>query len=168
MAKKILVAYASRCGSTGEVAETVGKELCAVGAAVDVKRVQDIRSIGGYDAVVLGAPARMGKLIPEAVKFARRNRDALQKIPTAYFAVGATLKEDTAENREAMYAYLKPLREIKTPAAEEVFGGAVIHSTLSPLLRFVAERDTSGALAEGDFRNWDAIRAWAGSLASVL
>ena len=168
MGKKILVAYASRAGSTAEVAEEVGRVLRESGAEVDVRSCKAVKDTRGYDAVVIGTAVRMGKLLPEAVKFTNKYCAALEKVPTAYFTLGLAMKEDTPENRETAYGYLKPLEEIHEAFDKEVFGGTVDHSKLSPLLRFAAKRDKEGILAEGDYRNWDAIREWAASLAEKL
>ncbi len=168
MSKKILVAYASRAGSTAEVAEEVGRVLRELGADVDVQPCKAVKNVASYDAVVIGTAVRMGKLLPEAVKFTNQYCDALEKVPTAYFTLGLAMKEDTPENRETAYGYLKPLEEIHMPFDKEVFGGAIDHSKLSPILRFMAKRDKEGILAEGDYRNWEEIRSWAASLAEKL
>ena len=55
---KILVAYASRAGSTGGVAEAIGKTLADGGMSVDVRRMNDIREITPYGAVVAGSAIR--------------------------------------------------------------------------------------------------------------
>jgi hypothetical protein len=50
---KVLISYASQCGSTGEVAQAVGEVLCAAGAEADVRRVEDVIDVSGYRAVVV-------------------------------------------------------------------------------------------------------------------
>jgi menaquinone-dependent protoporphyrinogen oxidase len=166
--EKILVAYASKCGSTGEVAEAIGQALCHQGATVDVRRVQEVENLAGYGAVVLGSAIRMGKPLSEAVKFARKHQVALDEIPTAYFIACAAMKEDTPESRAEASAYLDSLRGIVAPVGVGLFGGKVDHSKLSPLLRFAVSRDASGQMAEGDWRDWQAIDAWAVALRPVL
>ena len=77
MGNKILIAYASACGSTGEVAEAIGQELCSAGAAVDVRLAKRVSDLGPYRAVVVGSAIRMGRWLPEAVKFVETHREAL-------------------------------------------------------------------------------------------
>lgn len=165
---RILVAYASKCGSTGEVAEAVGQALCRAGAAVQVRRVQDVKDLDGYDAVILGSAVRMGKPLSEVIKFARKHRTALREVPTACFVACAAMKEDTAENRAEASTYLAPLREFISPVGEGLFGGKLDHNKLSPLLRLAASKDTSGQMAEGDWRDWQAIDTWAVGLGPAL
>jgi menaquinone-dependent protoporphyrinogen oxidase len=169
MENRILVAYASKCGSTGEVAAAVGKVLCEAGAAVDVKRVQEVGNLSGYSAAVLGTAIRMGKPLSEMTDFAKKNRSALAALPVACFHVGMSMREDTAANRETAQQSLAPLlQEIPDPAGVGLFGGKVDYSKLSPIFRWMFSQDKSGAMAEGDWRDWDAIAAWARSLAPLL
>lgn len=81
----------------------------------------------------------------------------------------ATLREDTPENRSEVAAYMDPLRE-EVPQVQPVdvgiFAGRVDPSKLSLLYRTMIKLMGDGA--EGDFRDWEAIRAWAASLAPQL
>ena len=59
MSDKILVTYATRYGSTQEVAEKVAATLRESGLAVDVQPAKQVRTLDGYRAVVVGAPLYM-------------------------------------------------------------------------------------------------------------
>jgi menaquinone-dependent protoporphyrinogen oxidase len=168
MVNRILVAYATKCGSTAEIATAIGKLLSSAGAEVDVRRVQDVKDVKGYQAVVIGSATRMEKILPEAIDFANRHRRVLQQIPTAYFTVGVTMVEDTAENRAKAAGYLEPLCQIKRPASLGLFAGKVDHARLDPFTRFALSWVKEGPLAGGDFRNWDAINAWAQGLVPLM
>ncbi len=165
---RILVAYASKCGSTGEVAAAVGQVLCAAGAEVDVLRAQQVKDLSPYSAVVLGSAARMGRLLPEARAFAARYSAALSRLPTAYFFVGITMNHDTPENREKAAVCMEPLRQVKEPVSMGFFGGKVDPATLEPVWRFATRWIKEGDMAPGDHRDFQAIRAWAGELMPLL
>jgi flavorubredoxin len=60
MGASLLIAYATRYGATGEVAEVIGARLAELGHSVDVREVAQVGSLDGYSAVVLGTPARGG------------------------------------------------------------------------------------------------------------
>jgi len=162
---KILVAYASRAGSTGEVAEAIGQVLCEAGAAVDVRLAKEVTDLSPYRAVVVGSGIRVGKWLPEAVEFVERHREALSRMPVAYFLVCLTLKEDTEENRRTVAAYLDPVRDLVQPVDVGLFAGVMDYNKLPFIFRLMMKAMKS---PEGDFRNWETIRAWAGQVHTSL
>jgi menaquinone-dependent protoporphyrinogen oxidase len=165
MMNKILVTYATRAGSTVEVAATVAEELRAEGATVDVLPIKIVRDVNGYDAVVVGSAIRMGQWLPEAVQFVKTHRSTLAGIPTAYFLVSGFLREDTPEMRQKVLAFLDPVREILEPISIGLFAGKIDFSKLSWLDRTIAKAVGS---PEGDWRDWEAIRNWARELQPTL
>jgi menaquinone-dependent protoporphyrinogen oxidase len=158
---KILVAYATKAGSTTEVAEYIGTVLRESGADVDVRPVKSVKDLSPYRAVILGSATRMAKMLPEVVNFAQKFHKDLDQKPAAYFTVCMTMKADTPENRATVTGYFKPLRDIHEPISLGLFAGKVDLSKLNPVFRFMFSHDKSGAITEGDWRDWDAIRAWA-------
>jgi menaquinone-dependent protoporphyrinogen oxidase len=162
---KILVAYASKAGSTGEVAEAIGQVLNAKGMAADVLQVKHVTDLSGYQAFVIGSAIRMGRWLPEAVQFVEKNRVVLGRVPTAYFLVSGFLREDTPEMRSQVLAFVDPVRKILEPKSIGLFAGKMDYSKISWLDRTIAQAVRS---VEGDWRNWDAIRGWAGELATRL
>ena len=61
MTASVLVAYATRYGSTQEVAEAVATMLRVRGLEVDIQPMREVRTLEGYRAVVLGTPLYMGR-----------------------------------------------------------------------------------------------------------
>jgi menaquinone-dependent protoporphyrinogen oxidase len=165
---RILIAYGTRCGSTGGVAEAIGQALSAGGAAVDLRLVKDVNDLSPYQAVIVGSAIRMGKWLPEAVEFVKTHQDRLSQLPVAYFVVCMTMKDDTAENRRKASGYLDPVRkqfsQVK-PVDIGLFAGAVDYKKLSFAYSLILK--VKGA-PEGDFRNWEAIRAWAAAVSPLL
>ena len=159
--KKFLVAYASKYGSTGGVADAIGKALCSKGATVDVLLMKNAVNLSSYQGVIVGSAIYMGKWLPEAVDFVKKNVEVLRQIPVAYFLVCMTLCKPTEENRAKVLAYLDPVLkaqgEIK-PVAIGAFAGALDYNNLSWLNKKILK---SKGTQEGDFRDWKAIRTWA-------
>ncbi|WAC05065.1 MAG: flavodoxin domain-containing protein [Methanoregula sp.] len=165
MAGRILVAYATRKGSTAGIAQAVGKELQSAGYSVDVTEMKTVTNVSGYNAVVIGAPLYMGSIVKDAGTFVGRYRDQLVKIPVAAFAVGvAPVSKDTQkieDSIKALHASLAPL----LPMASTVFAGKLDPANLS----FVQRMMTGFVKAPvGDFRDWSAISAWAKGLPEKL
>jgi menaquinone-dependent protoporphyrinogen oxidase len=157
-AKKVLVAYASKAGSTGEVAAAIAEVLKSKGLGVDVKRISHVNDLSGYEGVILGSCIRIGAWLPEAVDFVKKHQTELGKMKTAFFTVSGTLREDDPETQKTVMAYLDPVRAVFEPGSIGLFGGKIDYSKLSLLDRTVAKGVGS---VEGDWRNWKAIQAWA-------
>jgi menaquinone-dependent protoporphyrinogen oxidase len=168
MKNRILIAYGSRCGSTGGVAESIGQVLSAAGASVDVRLVKDVNDLSPYQGVIVGSAIRMGKWLPEAVEFVKTHQDRLSRVPVAYFAVCLAMKDDAPENRHKALGYLDPVRkqfpQVK-PVDIGLFAGAVDYKKLSFAYSLILK--VKGA-PEGDFRNWEAIRTWAAGVRPAL
>jgi len=88
MAARILVAYASRKGSTAGIAQAVRKELQSAGHSVEVAEMKTVSTLAGYNAVVIGAPIYMGSIVKDVGTFVGRYREQLATLPVAAFAVG--------------------------------------------------------------------------------
>jgi menaquinone-dependent protoporphyrinogen oxidase len=158
---RVLIAYASRCGSTGTIAAAMAEALCALGASVDVRLVKNVKDLSRYQAVIVGSAIRRSKWLSEAADFVRTNQDALSRVPTAYFVACLTMKVDTPENRAKVMAYLDPVwrdaPKVK-PVAVGLFPGVVDFSKLS---FFTSAMLQAKGIEEGDYRNLPAVKRWA-------
>lgn len=165
MAGKILIAYATRNGSTAEIAEAVGKELKAAGCTVEIKEMKTVTSVEGYTAVVIGAPMYMAKYI-EAGKFVDRFREKIAGLPVAAFAVGlAAVSKDRKmieETEKALRGALAPIR----PVTMTLFAGNLDPAKISFITRKMVEH--FGRVPAGDYRDWAAIAAWAREVAGKV
>jgi menaquinone-dependent protoporphyrinogen oxidase len=149
---QVLVLYATKHGSTREVADVIASTLRERGSNVDLHPASEIRKpLAGADLVVLGAPLYSGRWHKDAHRFLKRHRGELVSIPVAVYGMGP--RDDTAE---AWQAARKQLNDALTkhgwltPAAVAVFGGVD-----PPKRHMVPKRD---------LRNWNAIRDWASKL----
>jgi menaquinone-dependent protoporphyrinogen oxidase len=193
--KRILVTYATMAGSTAEVAQAVAEEIAKSKVEVDVLPLGEVKSLAGYDGVVVGGPMIMG-WHRQALGFLKKHRQALQRIPLALFVLAISLTQTGETNvggvpiyvddrlpkppeqpghlrfRER-YArlsnYIQPiLRAVHPvrPASIGVFGGRLEYGRLKWwAVLFVMLIIQAPA---GDRRNWGAIRAWAAGLPAAL
>lgn len=168
MTKKILVAYATRVGSTIEVAEEIAKVLQEWGATAEVRSTHERLDVDRYDAVILGSAVRIGHLLPEAIEFLQTHRYSLKRMPVAYFVVCSTMSQDTEENRETVLHYFDPVLQAVPevrPISIGLFGGKIDLRMLGVVQRVMV---TATHKPVGDFRDWDAIRNWACVVAPQL
>ncbi len=155
---RILIAYASLTGSTAGIASRIGEVLTGLGQSVDVLPAAQVKDIDAYENVVLDSAIRFGKLLPEAMEFLYRHQAALKRRDFNAFIVCMTITWPDEESQRAVRAYLDPVRAYLEPAHEGLFAGVVDLKKLNwrerLLLRFLR-------IPRGDFRDWDAIEAWA-------
>lgn len=167
-AGRILIAYATKCGSTATVAEAIKQVLVGTGASVDLRLAKSVKDLSPYRAVIVGSPIYMGKWMSEAAAFVRKNQDLLGRLPTAFFVVCLTMKDDTKENRETTLAYLNPVRKGAPgvrPVAVGLFPGVADFSKLSFLYKTMLK---AAGGTEGDYRNIPAVKRWASDLGPAL
>jgi menaquinone-dependent protoporphyrinogen oxidase len=160
MSLSVLVAYATKKGSTQEVAEAIGETLAEQGLQVSVRPASEVHTLEGYDGVVLGGALYMGRWHPDARRFLRQQRAALTELPVAVFGMGplTTEEHDVEGSRKQLDKALAAVPEV-VPVSVVIFGGVVDPAKL----RFPFSR-----MPASDARDWDAIRAWADHLVTTL
>jgi menaquinone-dependent protoporphyrinogen oxidase len=168
MNKKILVIYAGNYDSTKEIAQFIAGIIGEMGGNIEVRSVDEHPGIASYDAVIIGSAARMDKLLGKTLRFARRRANDIRQKTTAYFVTCITMKNDTPENREKARGFLQPLCQIKEPVGIGLFGGKLEYNRIGFLWKTLARQDKTGTMAEGDFRNWEQIKAWATAVGDKL
>jgi menaquinone-dependent protoporphyrinogen oxidase len=160
MPERILVAYASRRGSTAEVAAAIGVILRRRGYEVDLASVTENPSTEGCAGVLIGSAVNGGQWLPEAVTFVRNNHDALGKLPVALFTVHIMNAGTDERSRRKRLAYLDAVRSVLHPVDEAFFVGMGPDPKRdSRIARWFFRR--FGGAGEGDCRDWEAIRGWA-------
>lgn len=165
MTARILVAYASRKGSTAGIAQAIGKELTLEGYTVDVSEMKSVASLAGYNAVVIGAPVYTGKVTGDVATFVSASREELSRLPVAGFVTGiAPVYPKIGDMKEFIDQLITALAPIR-PVAVTMFAGSIDASKMN----FIERSLTSlMKVPTGDFRDWDAITAWARTLAGKM
>jgi menaquinone-dependent protoporphyrinogen oxidase len=155
MEKKILLTYGTVAGSTKEVAQVIGEEMQNAGALVEIKPVEDVKSVEGYDGLVVGSAVRMFHLLGKTRRFLRKHKKALANLPVAFFVVCLTMGKETPENIEKAKSYAKPMLEIKKAVSLGLFGGCIDHEKLTDFFG-----KSMKGVPEQDHRDWEKIREW--------
>jgi len=163
MTAKVLVTFATKAGSTQEIAEAISTRLREKGLKVDIQPMKKVSDISGYSAIVLGAPMYMFHLIKDAPQFLSRFRKTLIEKPTALFSLGPfndTEKDwagvhENFEKEMAKFPWLKPV-------STEVFGGKFDPTKLTFPFNVLPGLKQMPA---SDIRDWTKIQEWADELA---
>jgi len=159
---KVLVSAASRHGATVEVGATIGAALGAAGHEVYIVATDEVTSLDGYDAAVIGSGVYLGRWLEPARELVARHGVALSRIPVWLFSSGPVGDPP------------KPIEDPADAVALAARVGARGHRTFPGLvdkrrLGFGEKAMVAAVRApEGDFRPWDEIEAWADEIAAAL
>ncbi len=168
---KVLVAYASKAGSTEGIAEFIGEKLRGHGIQVDVSGVDSVENLTGYDAFVVGSAVYQYHWLKEAKEFVSKNRSALAERPLWIFSSGPTGTKDFDSKGRNLLEVSGPkeivdLREWVHPRGHHVFFGAIFPDKLTGAVGWFARRIPKDQV--GDFRNWKEIGLWSDEIAGAL
>lgn len=169
MKKRVLVAYASKYGSTREIAEKIHSTLVETGLQADLMEARVVNDLTPYDAVVLGSAAYYWRWLPQAARLLKRNVKILKQKPTWLFSSGPT---DTGpveaqmkgwtfpENLKRAYAAIQPHEHI-------IFHGVIVPERLKGMMRRIMEKAAEETPFQ-DYRDWEDIADWARRIAASL
>ena len=171
----VLVAYATRHGSTRGIAERIAARLREDGLDAEARPAAEVRDASRYDAFVIGGAAYMFSWLKDATTFVDRNRALLAERPTWLFTSGP-LGTDTVDKdgRDVLEATVPKefarLRAAVHPRGERVFFGAwdAAARPIGVAERLLSFMPAKVDLPSGDFRDWPAIDAWADAIAAEL
>jgi menaquinone-dependent protoporphyrinogen oxidase len=171
----VLVAYASRHGSTAGIAERIAATLRAEGLSAEAHPASQVGAIDGYDAYVVGSAAYMFRWLKDASRFVERHRALLEHRPVWLFSSGPLGADRVDAHGNDVLEASRPkdfeaLGSRIQPRGTQVFFGAWDPQSapvglVEWLVRRMPAKDT---LPAGDFRDWEAIDAWAREIAQQL
>ena len=161
MSNRILVTYATKAGSTAEIASKIGEHLSERGFQVDVINVKSKPDPKEYQAVILGSCIRMGGWLPEMLDYIKANQFALNSTQSALFTVHMLNAGDDEASKTARNAYMDKVRALMPGTDEVYFLGAMDFSKLSMLDRLISKMVKA---EESDQRDWDKIKSWSSTV----
>lgn len=159
---QILVSAASKHGATAEIADRIGSTLRDRGFDVRVEKPDDVASLDGYGAVIVGSGVYAGHWLKDAKRLIDRIA-ACDPMPRVWLFSSGPLGDPPKPDEDPVD--VSNIVEAVPPVDHRVFAGKVDKSDLS-----FGERAIMVAVrAEvGDFRDWDEIGAWAAEIAKSL
>jgi menaquinone-dependent protoporphyrinogen oxidase len=165
---RVLVVVASKHGATSEIAAALARFLadCEVGRAAGLTavslRAEEQPDPTPYDAVVLGSAVYVGRWLEPARQYAAGHASELRTRPVWLFSSGP-IGEPPFPLDDPHDA--GPLTQLTGARSHRLFSGRLEKSRLS-----FGERAMVTAMRApvGDFRDWDAIRAWGDEIAAEV
>lgn len=164
MAKRILVGYVTKTGSTKETAEFIAKELSQKLFNAEARPLAEAGDLSAYDGFVLGAPVNGMAWHPEALAFVRDNTSALSQKPVAYFLLSIAYGVGRPSMRKTVPGRLDPAKAVIAPVASACFGGVMAQDP--PAILRLAFGIKKGA--PRDSRNWEDIKSFAAEIAQEM
>jgi menaquinone-dependent protoporphyrinogen oxidase len=183
---KVQVVYASRHGATAGIADRIGTVLEAEGLDVQLADAAARPDPAGFDAFVVGSGIYLGSWLKEGIRFLETQQSTLAGKPVWLFSSGPLPgSSKSSEETDPLSTALGPaegpgsgghkkiaaLSEVIRPREHRVFLGAYDpddppKSMPERVLRLLPA--SKSILPSGDWREWEAIEAWAGTIAAEL
>lgn len=159
---RILISVASRYGATAEIADAVGERLRMHGHEVTLVAPDAVVDLSHVDAAVLASGVYMGRWLRPARAMVKRMGPQLRQLPVWLLSSGPV-----GDNSEASPepVDLRKLIDRTQPRAHVVLPGRLDRENLR-----MRDKAVVGALRvpDGDFRDWDAVRAFADAIDEEL
>jgi menaquinone-dependent protoporphyrinogen oxidase len=167
MGNSVLLAYASKYGSTKEIAEKIGEVFKQEGIAVDIIPAQQVKDLSGYKDVIIGVAIYMGMWRKEAKNLIMKNEAALAERRVWIFSTGPSGKGDPIQLVKGVTVPqgMKQVIDRIKPRDIAVFHGKLDPEKMGGMEKFIVKR-VGGET--GDFRDWALINAWAKKTAAEI
>jgi menaquinone-dependent protoporphyrinogen oxidase len=161
---RVLVTAASRHEATREIADAIAGGLTRRGVSAQARPVDQVTSLDGFDAVVVGSAIYMGRWLKSAREFVSEHATGLSAVPVWLFSSGPLGPPDHLIP-EGESADAEQLIKLVQARGHRVFAGRLERASLG-----FGERAAAKAVhaPEGDSRDWDAVDAFAGEIAAEL
>jgi menaquinone-dependent protoporphyrinogen oxidase len=140
---KILIAYGTSEGQTAKIAEQLAGFIRTRGHdAFTTDIARGAPAPAGYGAVIVGASVHQGKHQRWVTDYVRRNRPALEYLPSAFFSVSLAIQDGTAKGRIEAEGYVETfVKETGwSPNQVGLFAGALLYTKYNFFLRWIMRR----------------------------
>jgi menaquinone-dependent protoporphyrinogen oxidase len=159
---RIVIATASKHGSTIAIAGAIAQEMSAPGATAIVCEPSDDVAFDGADGVIIGSAVYLGRWMRTARRLVKRQAPELSRLPVWLFSSGPVADEpepgvDPSE--------LERLMSWSGAIEHREFGGRLDMESLGPIEMLIA---TGAGVTDADHRDWTEVRSWAQSILQAV
>jgi len=155
---RVYIPYGTTEGKTAKIAEYIADVIRHHGHEAEPTQIGQVRNgiTGGYDGVIVGAAIHMGKHDKHIVEFARKNRDLLERLPSAFFSVSLAVHGDAQEAE----GYVRRFEQETgwRPSRIACFAGALAYTQYGFVKRHVIEEDRRGQARQLGHRHLARLR----------
>jgi menaquinone-dependent protoporphyrinogen oxidase len=167
---RVLILYGTTEGQTASISEGIAEVVRDHGRepeTLDIKGLPGGFALEAYEAVIVGASIHMGEHEEYVRDFVKRKREALERMPSAFFSVSLTAREDTDEARAQTKGYVEKFVDETSwhPDMVGIFGGALRYTQYGFIKRHFmkkisedmgsADTDTS---RDYEYTDWNDVR----------
>lgn len=157
----VLIAYGSKRGGTAGLAVMIGDALRDAGLAATASPAPTVKTLEGYDAVIVAGALYASRWHRDARRFIRRHTEALRRLPVWLVSSGPL-------DDSALAGDIPP---VKHAAAAMSRIGARGHVTFGGRLAPDAQGFPASSMAKtraGDWRDPAHVRRWVASVVDAL
>jgi menaquinone-dependent protoporphyrinogen oxidase len=158
---RVLVVYGSKRGGTAGLAGMIGNALENEGLLADVTPARSVRSLEGYDCVIIGGALYLSHWHADARRFVRRYAAQLAALPVWLFSSGP-LDDSAASGR------IEPVEQVRQAIRQcHARGHMTFGGRLSPYVRGFPATAMAKNLA-GDWRDRAHVGRWVHEIVAGL
>lgn len=165
--KNILVTYASKYGTTAEIAEKIAEVLRGSDLTISILPAAEVQDVSSYETVILGSGVYAGHWLKDAVTFLESNEKTLTTRSVWVFSSGPTGEGDPIE---IMHSWRFPEAQQATLERINPKDITLFHGKIDMHALHLGDKLIIKAVRAkvGDFRDWEAISAWAKGIITEL
>ena len=177
---RILIVYGTTEGHTARIANRMATTIRGAGDEVEVHDAKEVRKqavTDAFDGIIVGGSVHGGEHQSSLREFVTRNRDLLQRVPSAFFSVSLTAHDADDEAAAETHAVLEKFcRETGwQPQRVETIAGALVYTQynifIRHLMKLIAKQHGTAALdtsRDYDFTDWEAVERFARAFAAGI
>jgi menaquinone-dependent protoporphyrinogen oxidase len=176
---RVLIAYGTSNGQSAKIADHLAGVITGRGSEAHPINIKRNRAVNpdDYDAVIVGASICMGSHQRHVLDFVLRNRDVLNRLPSAFFSVSLAAHYKTDESRKEAQGYVEKFLQQSGwgPRQVGLFAGALLYTKYDVITRWIMRRiardqgnpdtDTS---RDYDYTDWGSVRRFAEEFMDTL
>jgi menaquinone-dependent protoporphyrinogen oxidase len=177
--QRILIVYGSRYGQTAKIARRIAELLASDGLAPTILKGDELPArldLAGFQGVIVGASLISGGHQSYIARFIKRNRDRLNRLPSAFFSVSGSAGSKEVKERETAQRIMNEFLASCDwrPWSRKTFGGAMAFTKYNPILRWMMRRISRNAGGPTDtsrdyeLTDWSSVEHFALAFASHM